>query len=91
MLAGSIATSKLSNPVLYFTDESSTQGQVSLEGTLEFLAGEGINTTVSGSTLTIAGELASTSNVGVASFAAANFAVSGAGEVTVTQIDGGTY
>src|SRR5210317_522335 len=91
MLAGSIATSKLSNPVLYFTDESSTQGQVSLEGTLEFLAGEGINTTVSGSTLTIAGELASTSNVGVASFAAANFAVSGGGEVTVVQIDGGTY
>src|SRR5210317_1401507 len=91
MLAGSIATSKLSNPVLYFTDESSTQGQVSLEGTLEFLAGEGINTTVSGSTLTIAGELASTSNVGVASFASANFAVSGGGEVTVVQIDGGTY
>src|SRR6056300_1245540 len=91
MLAGSIATSKLSNPVLYFTDESSTQGQVSLEGTLEFLAGEGINTTVSGSTLTIAGELASTSNVGVASFAAANFAVSGGGEVTVVQIDGGIY
>ena len=91
MLAGSIATSKLSNPVLYFTDESSTQGQVSLEGTLEFLAGEGINTTVSGSTLTIAGELASTSNVGVASFAAANFAVSGAGEVSVIRIDGETF
>jgi len=91
MLAGSIATSKLSNPVLYFTDESSTQGQVSLEGTLEFLAGEGINTTVSGSTLTIAGELASTSNVGVASFTSDNFAVSGAGEVSVIKIDGETF
>src|SRR6056300_1046208 len=91
MLAGSISSDKLTDP-LNFTDESSTtQGQVSLEGTLEFLAGEGINTTVSGSTLTIAGELASTSNVGVASFAAANFAVSGGGEVTVVQIDGGTY
>jgi hypothetical protein len=30
MLAGSIATSKLNNPVLYFTDESSTQGQVQI-------------------------------------------------------------
>ena len=91
MLAGSIATSKLSNPVLYFTDESSTQGQVSLEGTLEFLAGEGINTVVSGSTITISGELASTSNVGVASFSSDNFAVSGAGEVTVIRVDGDTF
>ena len=91
MLAGSIETSKLNNPVLYFTDESSTQGQVSLEGTLEFLAGEGINTVVSGSTITISGELASTSNVGVASFSSDNFAVSGAGEVTVIKVDGETF
>ena len=91
MLAGSIATSKLANPTIYFTDESSTQGSVSLEGTLEFLAGEGINTTVSGSTLTIAGELASTSNVGVASFSSDNFAVDGSGEVTVIKVDGSTF
>ena len=91
MLGGSIATSKLANPTIYFTDESSTQGSVALEGTLEFLAGEGINTTVSGSTLTIAGELASTSNVGVASFSSDNFAVSGAGDVTVIKVDGETF
>ena len=90
MLAGSIASSKLSDP-LYFTDESSTQGNVRLGGTLEFLAGEGINTTASGSTITIAGELASTSNVGVASFSSDNFAVSGAGEVTVIKVDGSTF
>ena len=90
MLAGSIASSKLSDP-LYFTDESSTQGNVRLGGTLEFLAGEGINTTASGNTLTIAGELASTSNVGVASFSSDNFAVSGAGEVTVIKVDGSTF
>jgi len=90
MLAGSIASAKLSDP-LYFTDESSTQGNVRLGGTLEFLAGEGINTTVSGSTLTIAGELASTSNVGVASFSSDNFAVSGAGDVTVIKVDGETF
>ena len=91
MLAGSITTAKLANPTIYFTDESSTQGSVSLEGTLEFLAGEGINTTVSGSTLTIAGELASTSNVGVASFSSDNFAVDGSGEVTVIKVDGSTF
>jgi len=91
MLGGSIATSKLANPTIYFTDESSTQGSVALEGTLEFLAGEGINTTVSGSTLTIAGELASTSNVGVASFSSDNFAVDGSGEVTVIKVDGSTF
>jgi len=90
MLAGSIASSKLSDP-LYFTDESSTQGNVRLGGTLEFLAGEGINTTASGSTITIAGELASTSNVGVASFSSDNFAVSGAGDVTVIKVDGSTF
>ena len=90
MLAGSIASAKLADP-LYFTDESSTQGNVRLGGTLEFLAGEGINTTASGSTITIAGELASTSNVGVASFSSDNFAVSGAGDVTVIKVDGSTF
>ena len=90
MLAGSIAASKIADPI-YFTDESSTQGSVNIGGTLEFLAGEGINTTASGNTLTIAGELASTSNVGVASFASANFAVDGSGEVTITTVDGGSF
>jgi hypothetical protein len=90
MLAGTIATSKLANPTVYFTDESSTQGQVSLEGTLEFLAGEGINTTASGGTLTIAGELASTSNIGVAKFTSDNFSVT-SGEVEISTVDGGTF
>ena len=89
MLAGSIASSKLADP-LYFTDEASTQGNVQLGGTLEFLAGEGINTVASGNTIQIVGELASTSNKGVASFHSDNFTVT-SGVVTVTQIDGGTY
>jgi hypothetical protein len=90
MLGGSITTSKLANPTIYFTDESSTQGSVSLEGTLEFLAGEGMNTTVSGSTLTIAGELASNSNIGVAKFSSDNFGVT-SGDVEITLIDGGSF
>src|SRR5210317_1577378 len=89
MLAGSISSDKLTDP-LNFTDESSTQGSVRLGGTLEFLAGEGINTVASGSTLTITGELATTSNIGVASFNSDNFTVT-SGDVTVTTIDGGTF
>tara|TARA_E500000178_G_scaffold313634_1_gene331211 strand:- start:21370 stop:23085 length:1716 start_codon:yes stop_codon:yes gene_type:complete len=89
MLAGSISSAKLTDP-LYFADESSTQGQVRLGQVLEFLAGEGLNTTATGNKLTIAGELATTSNIGVASFHSDNFAVA-SGAVTVTTIDGGTY
>ena len=89
MLAGSISSAKLTDP-LYFTDESSTQGNVRLGGTLEFLAGEGINTVASGNTIQIVGELASTSNKGVASFHSDNFTVT-SGVVTISTVDGGTY
>ena len=88
MLAGSIDGAKIENFV--FTDESSTQGAITIGSPMEFLAGEGINTTASGGTLTIAGELASTSNIGVASFNSGNFTVS-SGDVTVTTIDGGSF
>ena len=89
MLAGSIAGTKIADPI-YFTDESSTQGQVSVGGTLEFLAGEGLNTTANGNKLTIAGELASTSNIGVASFTSSNFTVT-SGDVAITTVDGGSF
>jgi hypothetical protein len=89
MLEGSIASDKLREP-LYFKDETSTQGQVRVGGTLEFLAGEGINTIATGNQLQIVGELASTSNIGVASFTADNFTVT-SGEVEVTTVDGGTF
>ena len=89
MLAGAIASNKLADP-LYFKDESSTQGQVRVGGTLEFLAGEGINTIATGNSLQIVGELASTSNIGVASFSTDNFTVT-SGDVEVTTVDGGTF
>ena len=88
MLAGSIDGAKIEN--FKFTDESSTQGAVEIGNPMEFITGEGINTIASGNTLRIEGELASTSNIGVAKFASDNFTVS-TGNVTVTGIDGGTY
>ena len=50
------------------------------------LGGEGMNVTHSGTTVTVAGELASTSNIGVAKFNSADFAVSGAGDVTIHSV-----
>ena len=88
MLAGSIDGVKIEQFV--FTDESSTQGGITIGTPMEFLAGEGINTVASGQTLTITGELASTSNIGVASFHSDNFTTS-SGVVTVTTVDGGSF
>jgi len=88
MLAGSIDGAKIENFV--FTDEGSTQGAVQIGNAMEFLAGEGINTIASGNTLQIAGELASTSNIGVASFTSDNFTVT-SGDVAITTVDGGSF
>ena len=91
MIANStIATNKLANPTIFFKDETSTQGQVAIEGTLEFLAGEGVNTIASGSTIKIEGEDASNSNKGVAKFTSDNFTVT-TGEVEISTVDGGTF
>jgi hypothetical protein len=88
MLAGNIDGANIENFV--FTDEGSTQGQVQIGNPMEFLAGEGLNTTASGNTLTIAGELASTSNIGVAKFTSSNFSVT-SGDVAIVTVDGGSF
>ena len=88
MLAGSIDGAKIEN--FTFTDEGSSQGAVQIGNPMEFLAGEGINTVASGQTLTITGELASTSNIGVSKFTSDNFAVS-SGDVSIITVDGGSF
>jgi hypothetical protein len=50
---------------------------------VSIVGGEGIDVTRSGTTITVAGELASTTNIGVASFSTNNFQVSVGGEVSI--------
>lgn len=90
MLAGNIENSKLIHSTISFAAESGTTHGISLGETITFAAGEGINTNIVNNTLTVSGEDATTSNKGIASFNAANFNVT-SGDVTISEIDGGTY
>jgi len=89
-----IAVSSLANNFITFGDESSNEFDVTLGTSLSIIGGEGVDTTISGNLLTIAGEDATTSNKGVASFSSDDFAVSSgavtvkAGGITNTQLAG---
>ena len=84
-LGGSITLPTGDLPIT-FGDDSSNNFDITLGDGFSFLGGSGIDTTVSGPTVTIAAEDASSSNKGVASFSSDNFSVS-SGAVTIK--DGG--
>jgi len=85
-----IGNSSLTNSTFTIQGSDSSTDAVALGETLVIANGEGIQTAIAANTLTITGEDATTSNKGIASFSADNFAVS-SGAVTVTTIDGGTF
>ena len=91
MLAGSITAAKLNNPNITIASDNDTgTPQFALEGTLTVAGGEGIDTSASGSTITIAGADASTTNKGVASFDSQQFTVT-SGNAVLSTIDGGSF
>ena len=85
-----LSINNLSTDGISISAETGTADTIALGETIAFAAGEGINTTVSNNQILIAGELASDTNIGVASFNASNFTVA-SGDVTVTELDGGTF
>ena len=81
-----IANASLTNSTIIMAASAGSSDAIALGETFTITAGEGIDTTMGTNLVTIAGEDATTSNKGIASFHTDNFAVS-SGAVTIK--DGG--
>lgn len=79
--AAGVANSQLENSSVSLAADTGT-GSVALGATMTVAGSGAINTAAADGTVTVSVDLASTTAVGVASFAAADFAVSAGGEVT---------
>ncbi len=79
---GTIDNDNLTNNGISIDADSGTTHEIDLGETLTVTGGEGIDTTISDNTLTVAGEDASSSNKGIAKFNTDNFSVS-SGDVII--------
>jgi len=80
-----IGNSSIINSNVKFADDTSTVSTIDLGTTLKVSGGEAIDTTISGNTLTISAEDATSANKGVATFNTASFTVTG-GDVTIKNL-----
>jgi len=78
-------TASISTTLSVSADSGSGDGVALANDTLALVGGEGIDTSISGDTVTIAAELATDTNKGVASFSSNDFAVS-SGAVTIKAL-----